>query len=195
MTTLRGANVLLRPVRPSDAPRQREFFQDAELAELDSSSLEAYAKMDVEEFFERPSASGGETVLFAIDVRGEYVGYASLMNLKNPNRVFELGIVIGDRCHWGRGYGKEVVKLLLEYGFSELDGREIELTTHQGNERALACFSACGFSEQRRIYGATLFDGRYVDMIEMSIARRKWKSKGPHFQGKRPPTKMRKQQR
>ena len=181
MTTLRGANVLLRPMRPSDIPRQREFFQDAELAELDSSSLEAYAKIDVEEFFQRPSASGGETALFAIDVRGEYVGYASLMNLKNSNKVFELGIVIGDRRYWERGYGKEVVKLLLQHGFSELDGREIELTTQQKNERALACFSACGFREQRRVHGATLFDGQYVDMIEMSIARKKWMSKGSHF--------------
>lgn len=177
MTTLRGASVLLRPTRPSDIPRQREFFLDAELAELDSSSLEAYAKIDVEEFFQRPSASGGETALFAIDVRGEYVGYANLMNLKNPDRVFELGIVIGDRRSWGRGYGKEVVELLLQHGFSELDAREIELTTHQKNERAVACFSACGFEEQRRVHGATLFAGHHVDMIEMSIARKKWKKR------------------
>lgn len=180
MTTLRGAKVLLRPTRPSDIPRQREFFRDAQLAELDSSSLEVYAQIDVEEFFQRPSASGGDTVLFAIDVRGEYVGYANLMHLKNSNKVFELGIVIGDRRHWGRGYGTEVVQLLLQHGFSELEGREIELTTHQKNERALACFSACGFREQRRIHGATLFDGEYVDMIEMSIAREKWESKGAH---------------
>ena len=177
MITLRGTNVLLRPIRSSDTPRQREFFQDAELAELDSSSPEAYAKIDAEDFFQR-AAVGGETALFAIDVRGEYVGYANLMNLKNSKKIFELGIVIGDRRYWGRGYGKEVVELLLQHGFSELDAREIELTTHQKNERAVACFSACGFSEHRRIKGATLFDGHWVDMIEMSITRKSWESKG-----------------
>jgi len=181
VTTLRGANVLLRPVQRSDIPRQREFFQDAELAELDSSSLERYAEIDVEEFFQRPSTSGGRTALFAIDVRGEYVGYANLMNLKNSNKAFELGIVIGDRRYWGRGYGREVVELLLHHGYSNLHGREIELTTHQKNERALACFSACGFIEKRRIPGATLFAGQYVDMIEMSIDRTTWKSKSSPF--------------
>ena len=181
MTTLRAANVLLRPVRGSDIPRQRDFFKDAELAELDSSSPEAYAEIDVEEFFRRPSRSGGETALFAIDLRGEYVGYASLMNLKNPSKAFELGIVIGDGRYWGRGYGREAVQLLLQYGFSDLGGREIELTTHQRNERALACFFACGFREQRRIHSATLFAGQYVDMIEMSIARTAWKSEGSHL--------------
>lgn len=179
VTTLRGANVLLRPIRPADVPRQREFFRDAELAELDSSSLEAYAKIDVEEFFQRPSASGGETALFAIEVCGEYVGYANLMKLNDSNRVFELGIAIGDRRHWGRGYGKEAVELLLQHGFSELEGREIELTTHQKNERALACFSACGFEERRRIPAATRFAGQYVDMIEMSISRERHDRRHP----------------
>jgi len=177
MTILRGKNVLLRPVRASDIPRQRVFFKDAELAELDSSSPQVYAEIDVEEFFQMRFVSGGEREsLLAVEIREEYVGYGGLMNLEKSNKVFELGIVIGDRRYWNRGYGKEIVKVLLQHGFRELDGRKIELTTHQRNERALACFSACGFKEDRRVHGATLFDGQYVDMIEMSITREMWES-------------------
>jgi len=178
MTTLRGKNVLLRPMRASDIPRQRRFFQDAELAELDSSSPQAYADIDVEKFFQTRLVSDGEKTFFAIEVRGEYVGYAGLMNLRNSEQVFELGIVIGNRGYWNQGYGKQIVKLLLQHGFCELDGQKIELTTHQRNERALACFSACGFTEHRRIHGVTRFDGQYVDMIEMSITREMWNSGG-----------------
>ena len=58
MTTLRGKNVLLRPMRASDIPRQRAFFQDAELAEPDSSSPQAYAGINVEEFFQTRLVSG-----------------------------------------------------------------------------------------------------------------------------------------
>jgi RimJ/RimL family protein N-acetyltransferase len=180
MTTLRGRTVLLRPLRASDAPRQREFFKDAELAELDSSSPQGYAAIDVEAFIQARSAPDGEKAFFAIEVHAEYVGFAGLMNLRNSNSVFELGVNIGDRNHWNRGCGKEVVRLLLRYGFDQLDGREIELTTHQGNERAVACFSACGFSEKRRIHGATSFKGRQFDMIEMSIGRAEWKSRNSH---------------
>ncbi len=181
MTILRGDNVLLRPMRPSDALRQRRFFQDAELAELDSSSPQAYADIDVEAFIQTRSAPDGEKEFFAIEVRGEYVGYAGLMNLKNSNHVFELGVVIGDRSHWNRGHGKEIVRLLMQYGFGQLDGEEIELTTHQKNERAIACFVACGFTVRQRIREATLFGGQRVDMIEMSITREKWKSGNQTF--------------
>lgn len=176
MTTLRGESVLLRPLRPSDALRQREFFQDAELAELDSSSPQAYADIDVDEFIRARSAPDGEWAFFAMEVRGEYVGYAGLMNLKNSNREFELGAIIGDRSHWNRGHGREIVTLLMQYGFDQLGGQEIELTTHQKNERAIACFLACGFTERQRMPQATLFRGQRVDMIEMSITREKWKS-------------------
>ena len=176
MTILRGENVLLRPMRPSDVLRQREFFQDAELAELDSSSPQAYADIDVEAFIQARSAPDGGWAFFAVEVRGEYAGYAGLMSLKNPNKVFELGVVIGDRTHWNRGHGKEIVGLLLRHGFEQLDGQEIELTTHQKNERAIACFLACGFTERQRIREATSFGGQQVDMIEMSITREKWKS-------------------
>jgi len=43
-----------------DILRQREFFQDAELAELDSSSLDVYSRIDVEAFFQKLSTSGGD---------------------------------------------------------------------------------------------------------------------------------------
>jgi len=64
----------------------------------------------------------------------------------------------------------------LQHGFCELEVQKIELTTHQKNERALACFSACGFTEHHRIHRVTKFDERYVDMLEMSITREKWES-------------------
>ena len=58
--------------------------------------------------------------------------------------------MIGDRAYWGRGYGREVVKLLLDYGFRYLGARRIVLTTHAKNERAIRCFGACGFVEEGR---------------------------------------------
>lgn len=174
MTTLRSANLLLRPMSRADIPRQREFFRDAELAELDSSSPDAYAKIDVEEFFETWTANDESRAPFAIEVDSRYIGYCTLMHLTNSNGVFELGINIGDRRYWNQGYGKEVVKLLLYHGFHQLGGQRIELTTHQKNGRAIGCFLACGFREDKRIREAVVFDGQHVDMIEMSITRERW---------------------
>jgi RimJ/RimL family protein N-acetyltransferase len=96
------------------------------------------------------------------------------MNLKNRHGNFELGIMIGDRDYWGRGYGRETIKLLLDYGFHYLGGRRIELTTHAKNERAIRCYLACGFVEEGRPRQAIWMEGEYIDLVEMSILREEW---------------------
>jgi RimJ/RimL family protein N-acetyltransferase len=73
--------------------------------------------------------------------------------------------------------GREVIRLLQEHGFSGLGARTIELTTNGGNERAVRCFTATGFTEQRRVDNAIVFDGEHVDMIEMSINREAWRAR------------------
>ena len=172
MTRLRGKNVLLRSIRSADVLRQREFFRDEELARLDSSSLRAYEEIDVEALLMTP---GADTLRLGIEVDGAYIGFCSLMNTSDPSGVLELGIMIGDRRYWDRGFGREVVRLLMRHGFLELSARTIELTTNAGNPRALRCFSACGFEESNRVPGRIAFGGQYVDMVEMSIDADRWR--------------------
>jgi RimJ/RimL family protein N-acetyltransferase len=173
MTVLQSQLVLLRPIRRSDIVRQREFSCDRELAWLDSNS-----PGDYEHIVERFLCSQPETTTrFSIEVDSEYIGYCSLTKTASSESVFELGINIGDRRYWGRGMGREVVRLLLEHGFSEFGATAIELTTNGKNERAIRCFTATGFTEQRRVKNAILYDEEHVDMIEMSIDREVWQAR------------------
>jgi RimJ/RimL family protein N-acetyltransferase len=170
----KGEKVLLRPTNAGDAQKQRELFQNPELAGLDCNYPHRYAVMDVEAFFESGRQSDSNLASFAIEVDGEYVGYCSLMNLGNPHKNFELGINIGDPSYWNRGYGQDAVKLLLHYGFHYLPGRRIELTTHERNERAMNCYLACGFVEEGRFRKAIWLEGEYIDLVSMSILREEW---------------------
>ncbi|MDP9410890.1 MAG: GNAT family N-acetyltransferase, partial [Actinomycetota bacterium] len=53
-------------------------------------------------------------VEFAIEADGSYVGRCGLYNIDRTARHAELGIGIGEREYWGRGYGREAVGLLLD---------------------------------------------------------------------------------
>jgi RimJ/RimL family protein N-acetyltransferase len=96
------------------------------------------------------------------------------MGLGNPHGTAELGIMIGDRDYWGRGCGRDAVRLLLRYGFHYLGLRRIVLTTHVKNQRAVRCYQACGFIEEGRPRKAVWVEGEYVDLINMSILREEW---------------------
>jgi RimJ/RimL family protein N-acetyltransferase len=175
---LKGANVLLRPMKPEDITRQHEFNQDVELYGLDSAPPQVSPPERAQDFYERRTTPDENAAPFAIEADGKYIGYCGLTGLRDRHGNLELGILIGDREYWGRGYGREVVRLLLDYGFRHLGARRIGLTTHAKNERAIRCYVACGFVEEGRPRKMAWIEGEYTDLVEMSLLREEWRA-GP----------------
>jgi RimJ/RimL family protein N-acetyltransferase len=171
----KGEKVILRPTEEEDIPRLYEFAQDPELAGLDCGYPYAASIERVRGRFEKFSKEEDERKsFFAIEADGKYIGDCCLMGLKDMNGNAELGIVIGDRAYWGRGYGRDAIRLLLHYGFHYFGLRRIVLTTHARNLRAIRCYLACGFVEEGRPRKVLWFEGEYVDLVNMSILREEW---------------------
>lgn len=169
-----GKRVVLRPMKPDDIPRQHVFEQDLALYGLDCDFPHVASLEHTQAFYEEQTKPNKNMAPFAIEVDGLYIGYCTLMNLQNRHGNMELGILIGDREYWNKGYGREVVLLLLDYGFRYLGARRIALTTHAKNERAIRCYLACGFVEEGRPRKALWVEGEYLDLVNMSILRDEW---------------------
>ena len=173
---LKGKKVLLRPMKQEDIVRQHEFNQDPELYGLDSTYPRVSPLESAQAFYESRTKFDENIAPFAIEADGKYIGYCSLMDLRNRYGNLELGIMIGDRAYWGRGYGRDAVRLLLDYGFRHLGARRIALTTHVKNERAIRCYRACGFVEEGRPRRVVWIEGEYTDLVNMSILREEWQA-------------------
>ncbi len=98
-----------------------------------------------------------------------------MTGLQDRHGNLELGIQIGDREYWGRGYGRGAVRLLLNYGFHYLGARRIWLTTNAKNERVIRSFAAVGFVEEGRPRKVVWIDGEYTDLVNMSILVEEWR--------------------
>ena len=177
---LKGEKVLLRPMQEADIARQHEFNQDVELYLLDGDYPHVSSWQAARTFYESRTTPRDDMAPFAIEADGIYIGYCSLMNLEHRHRNFELGIMIGDRAYWGRGYGRDAVTVLLHYGFHHLGGRRINLPTHARNKRAIRCYLACGFIEEGRPRQVVWIDGGYVDLVNMAILRDEWLARTTH---------------
>lgn len=127
-------------------------------------------------FIEQRDEDPRDVARFAIEVDKLYLGHCSLSGLRGPHGDLELGILIGDREYWSRGFGREVVSLLLDYAFRGLGARRIALTTHEDNERAIRCYKACGFVEDGRPRQVFWTGQRFADLVEMSVLRAEWSS-------------------
>lgn len=83
-----------------------------------------------------------------LDEHGQYIGLIELYDLHGTSAT--LGIVIGERTHWSRGYGPEAIEALLEYAFTRLGLDRVQLSTFADNPRGRPAFTKAGFHETRR---------------------------------------------
>lgn len=99
----------------------------------------------------------------------EIIGSIGLHEINNINRTATLGIFIGNKEYWSKGYGTEAIQLILDFGFNYLNLNNIDLALMEFNERALKCYEKCGFKEIGRKRKCNFINGKYYDSILMDI--------------------------
>jgi len=86
-----------------------------------------------------------------------------------------VGLGIGDRNDWGKGYGTDAMKIILRFAFTELNLRRVTLTVFEYNPRAIRSYEKVGFRHEGHLRGALLRDGRRWDILYMGILAENWK--------------------
>lgn len=99
-----------------------------------------------------------------------------------------LGIYLGEEH--GKGYGTEAINLLLKFCFEELNTHRVELSVFTDNERAIKCYTKCGFKKCGVKHQCSYFEGSYRDLMQMEILRKDWektqkKAKRSNDEGKK----------
>ena len=109
---------------------------------------------------------------FAIETKdGRHIGNTDLMDVSAENRCATLGIMIGDKAYWSKGYGTDAVRTLVRFGFGEMNLYRIQLTVDARNERAQACYRKCGFVEEARLRQHRYAEGQFHDTLWMGVLR------------------------
>ena len=93
------------------------------------------------------------------------LGTCAFMNPDYRNRHAELAIVIGNKDYWSKGYGTEIMKKLLEWGFEGLNLNRLYLHVFSFNKRAIGLYEKMGFKEEGRLRAMIYRDGHYHDLI------------------------------
>ncbi len=168
-----GERVRLRAIEREDVPRFVRWFNDPEVRQF----LTMYRPLSraEEERWVESLASRREDVVLAIEVRAGdqwvHIGNVGLHRIDWKNRTATLGIVIGEREYWGKGYGTEAVRTMLRYAFEELGLNRVELETYSFNPRAIRCYEKAGFKREGVRRQALYRNGKFHDVILMGILR------------------------
>jgi RimJ/RimL family protein N-acetyltransferase len=105
-----------------------------------------------------------------LDEVGELIGMVSYYNWSPERGTVELGVYIGERALWDKGYGTEVVRTLLDHLFQSTALRAMYLNTYATNARARASYRKIGFETvgTMRKYSSRI--GYYID-VQMRLTR------------------------
>ena len=166
-----GKLVTLRALTESDLPRLTEFKNDVEFELLGGGDPPRPRTLEVVRQFFEEQAKDKDSPNFAIEADGLFIGDCGLHNIDRRSGTAEVGIGIGDRAYWGRGYGREALILLIDYGFRMQNLRKLWLEVHGSNERAIRSYRGVGFVEEGRQREQTWSGGRYEDVVLMGLFR------------------------
>jgi len=175
-----GDRVRLRRMERSDLPHFVEWLNDPEVREHLALGF-PLGRAHEEQWFEGTLQQEPAVQPFSLEARTSdpgaepaewtLVGNLGFHAVDWRNRSAELGIVIGRRDHWGRGYGTDATRTLCRWGFEELGLNRIHLRVYEDNARGIACYERLGFRLEGRLRQDRYQHGRYLDTLVMGILR------------------------
>lgn len=143
--------VRLRPLGDLDQRAWRKIhkhFRDPEIAFLNGTPPNRMPLWLLRRVLLADARRTDRQTFGIFDEHDDYIGTIELYDIRYTGAT--LGIIIGERSHWGRGYGPEAMTALLDYGFRQLGLDRIRLTVYADNPRALAAYLKVGFHETGR---------------------------------------------
>lgn len=161
LLTFNQSHNLLELVMWLNDPEVNQFLE----ARFATTSLESQNR-----YIDDKLASS-DNYYFAIEAieSGLLIGSLSFSVDKN-NGVGVVGILIGRKDFWGKGYGKDAIKTVCRFGLQELGLSKITAGILAPNLSSIRLFEKCGFQREAvlRKHAFHIDYGR-VDVIRMSI--------------------------
>ena len=120
-----------------------------------------------------------EEVLFVIEdtVARKIIGHVGLYKIDSVAKKTEFGILIADDDSRGKGYGTISTRLMVDYAFNTLGMHKVTAEVLSENLPSIAMFKKCGFSIDGRLRDDVYKNGRYYDVLSMSILSSEFKKR------------------
>ncbi len=174
---LYGKHIRLRGNERSDLPKFVEWLNDPEVRCYLSMAM-PISQAAEEHWFEDMLKRPPEEHSLGIEIKDgdgwRLIGNCALFDINWRTRSAEVGLFIGEKTCWNKGYGTEVMRLLLRHGFGTLNLNRIFLRVDAENLGGIRAYEKAGFVHEARLRQADFRAGKYFDDLIMSVLRSEW---------------------
>lgn len=144
---------------------------------LDSDPPHLWSEKQFKDWFEKDlDKDNSNEVFFMIrSLDGEQpIGFVALFDLYWNHGDALIGIGLGDREYWSKGYGTDAMQTLLRYAFTEMNLRRLTLLVFDYNLRAIRSYEKSGFVNEGTVRSVMQREGRRWDWHFMGILKEEW---------------------
>ncbi len=166
-----GEKVFLRAYKEEDIPFAIKYMNDRELKKLLVTTIPfPMTPWEEEDFVKSQNSNNNGKYNFAIEdiESGKYIGGCGINDINWLSRVATVGIMIGDKDYWGKGYGTDAMKILVDFIFNNMNINKVKLGVFSFNEIAIKSYKKCGFEVEGVLKDELFKDGKYHDEIIMA---------------------------
>ncbi|HET7580922.1 MAG TPA: GNAT family protein [Bacillales bacterium] len=178
-----GTKIELRPVSLEDFKRTYEWRNDENFAKMGAGSeLFRYSHVSLDqiedaytqEIKKQDKREKGEFSIYTHGENAKHIGFILYREMNIVSRCCTIGMGIGSKKYWGKGFGSDALKTLVHYLFQTMNLNRVQLDTWSGNERAIRSYEKCGFVVEGRKRNHSFVDGKYYDTVLMGLLKEEY---------------------
>jgi len=177
-----GERCYLSPMDIKDVAKYTEWLNDLEVTTNLGPLYSDIFNIEREEEIMRDLSKKHNYSIIDITT-DELIGSVGFLDVNNLNQTAEIGIFIGNKSFWGKGYGGEAMSLLMDYGFKALNLHNIFLVVFSFNQRGQKCYEKIGFKYIGKRREMINRGGKKYDLIYMDILYDEFYEKNKRFKG------------
>lgn len=175
-----GPRLYLRPVAMADAGKTYlDWLNDPEVNRYLESRFARVTMPELRAFI-RSTRKHPDNVFLAIVLkRGRrHIGNIKLGPINRVHGFGEIGIMLGAKDCWGKGYATEAIAALCGYAFGPLGLHKLTAGAYRINQGSIQAFLKAGFAREGVKKNQYLCDGAYQDLVILGKVKQAPKGKG-----------------
>lgn len=119
----------------------------------------------------REKVETGQVVQFVVCMKenDRPVGSTFLRDIDMDHKKAEYGFFLGEADVRGRGIGKDILSMTVDYAFNTLGLHRVYARAYETNKPSVGCFLHCGFTKEGLLKDSVFADGSFHNVVVMGL--------------------------
>ncbi len=169
--SIHGERIFLAALNPENlSVAYQKWMKDSEILKYLANPDGNYELGNLKEFVANMNESASNQLLgIFLKEGGRHIGNVKIGNIHPKHRHADVGIIMGDKTLWGKGYATETIKLVIQHAFHTLKLHKLIAGMFAANPGSYKAFLKAGFQKVGCYREHYWIDGAYCDAYLLEI--------------------------